>query len=307
MIKQINPAVLPVLKDALTSAFWYKKDLRSFLSACLSGSAVIVGLDWDDYKRNNIERLINAMVSKQHLYLDQLIDLMLALSDITDPYWLKQVEDGQTKYGYAVEVLGRLRASTGPYRKLRTQQEEADRQSRHRIAESAARRAVEKELESLRTLLQEITKQPPHERGYSLERLLNQLFQVLDISSRPPFRTFGEQIDGAFSLGSQEFLVETKWTQKKIGLAELDAFSGKISRKLDNTLGLFISINGFEESAIQSYCQRRSTIILMDGADLYAVLESRLELSALLDRKRRHAAQTGAVFLPASEILLDSS
>jgi len=304
--KKINPAVLPVLKDSLTRAFWYKKDLRGFLSACLAGSEVIGHLDWNDYKRNIIERLIDAMVASQHRYLDQLINLMLSLADITDPYWLKRVEDGQTKYDEAVQSLRRLRAQTEPYRKLRTQQDEADRQARLKSAETAARRAVEKEIEGLRTLLQSITMQPPQERGYSLERLLNQLFQVLDITSRQPFRTHGEQIDGAFSLDRQEFLVEAKWTNAKIGLSDLDTFSGKIGRKLDNTLGLFISMNGFEETAVQSYSQRRSTIILMDGADLYAVLEGRIELPDLLDRKRRHAAQTGVVFLPVSEILVSS-
>ncbi|MBA2520958.1 MAG: restriction endonuclease, partial [Chloroflexia bacterium] len=168
---------------------------------------------------------------------------------------------------------------------------------------AAARRAIERELEDLKGLLLDFTTQPVQERGYSLERLLNQLFQVFDITSRPSFRTVGEQIDGAFTLNQHDFLVEAKWTTDKVGLADLDAFSGKVGRKLDNTLGLLISMNGFQDTAVSSYSQKRSTIILMDGADLYAVLDGRIELQELIQRKRRHAAQTGNVLFPVSNML----
>lgn len=41
----------------------------------------------------------------------------------------------------------------------------------------------------------------------------------------------------------------------------------------------------------------RSLIILMDGLDLMAILEGRIGLLDLLRRKRRHAAQTGEIFI----------
>jgi hypothetical protein len=36
----------------------------------------------------------------------------------------------------------------------------------------------------------------------------------------------------------------------------------------------------------------------MDGADLMAVLEERIDFVTLLLRKNRHAAQTGEIYLP---------
>jgi hypothetical protein len=83
----------------------------------------------------------------------------------------------------------------------------------------------------------------------------------------------------------------------------LDAFSGKIGRKLDNTLGLFLSINGFSDDAVKLYSSGRSSILLMDGMDLLAVLENHIDIVSLIIRKRRHASQTGNIFLPVSKIL----
>jgi len=47
-------------------------------------------------------------------------------------------------------------------------------------------------------------------------------------------------------------------------------------------------------------------MILMDGSDLMAVLEGRIDLLQLLLRKRRYAAQTGNIFLGIHEIMKES-
>jgi hypothetical protein len=44
-------------------------------------------------------------------------------------------------------------------------------------------------------------------------------------------------------------------------------------------------------------------MILMDGSDLMAVLEGRIDLLQLLLRKRREASQTGTIYLRIHEIL----
>jgi hypothetical protein len=72
---------------------------------------------------------------------------------------------------------------------------------------------------------------------------------------------------------------------------------------LDNTLGLFLSMNGFQPNAVDLHSQGRPVMILMDGADLNAVLEDRIALPELLTRKRQHAARTGEILLGASAIL----
>lgn len=44
-------------------------------------------------------------------------------------------------------------------------------------------------------------------------------------------------------------------------------------------------------------------MFLMDGADLMAVLDQRIELPELLRRKRREASQTGNIYLRVQDIL----
>lgn len=103
-------------------------------------------------------------------------------------------------------------------------------------------------------------------RGYGLERLLRDLFALWDLDPRAAFRTAGEQVDGAFSFEGVDYLLEARWREAPADLADLDAFEGKVTRKLDNTLGLFISINGYSEAA-RTRSGARPQIILMDGED----------------------------------------
>jgi len=44
-------------------------------------------------------------------------------------------------------------------------------------------------------------------------------------------------------------------------------------------------------------------MILMDGSDLMAVLEGRIDFVQLLLRKRREASQTGNIYIKINEIL----
>lgn len=83
--------------------------------------------------------------------------------------------------------------------------------------------------------------------------------------------------------------------------ATLDVFSANVHRRGENTLGLFISINGFEPTAVEIHSGNRSPIVLMDGTDLYAVRDNRIDLRVLLRRKRRETSMTGRVLLTAGK------
>ena len=148
-----------------------------------------------------------------------------------------------------------------------------------------------------------MTSQDPRARGYALETLLRDLFALFDLDPRAAFRIEGEQIDGAFALDSNNFLLEAKWHAVPTPRKDLDAFAAKIADKIENTLGLFISITGFEPTAVTKHSGKGSAMILMDGSDLYAVLEGRVDLVELLRRKYRHAAQTGDIMLSVAAVL----
>ncbi|MFB4309634.1 restriction endonuclease [Actinomadura sp. GTD37] len=300
--KRVSPAILHPLKEALTLAYWYKSDLRAFLTSCLGRGELVAQLDWTNYKRPIVAQLVDSLAANQHRYFDELLTLILATADITDPRHLKRLDDGESKYRNAVEALDTLRSQVEPYRRLRSEEQEAERRREATRIEAEMQRAMSEKLEELKKLFHEIVAMPPQPRGYALEKFLNGLFALYDIDAKAPFRIVGEQIDGAFTFEG-EFLLEAKWKDERTPVADLDSFGGKVSRKLDNTLGLFISMNGFQDSAIEVHSRGRPTMILMDGADLNAVMDGRIELPELLRRKRQHAARTGEVFIGAYRLL----
>lgn len=86
------------------------------------------------------------------------------------------------------------------------------------------------------------------------------------------------------------------------GELRLNHFRAKVESKAANTLGLCISISGFTPAAIAKQSER-SPLLLMDGADLHAVLDRRISLTEVLERKRRYAVETGAPMYPVAAML----
>ena len=127
-------------------------------------------------------------------------------------------------------------------------------------------------------------------RGLQFEELINGLFAASDVEVEKKFyRNSGaEQIDGAFQLDSWHYLVECKWTTAVTSGAELDRLSGNLSRSGSQTMGLFISVNGWSQHVVPTLKQNPDkNIMLMKGEDVRAVLESRISLISLLRNKRR--------------------
>jgi hypothetical protein len=126
---------------------------------------------------------------------------------------------------------------------------------------------------------------------------------LFDLDPKASFKIEGEQIDGAFTFESADYLFEAKWQNELVRANALDSLSSKVQRKLDNTLGLFLSINGFSPDGITAHSFGRKVVLLMDGSDVMAVLDGRIDLPELLRRKRRHAAQTGEIYFRYQDML----
>ena len=52
------------LKEALTNLYWYKSDLRSFLTSTLGNTSLLGTLNWEDYKRNIVSSLVDYMAKR---------------------------------------------------------------------------------------------------------------------------------------------------------------------------------------------------------------------------------------------------
>jgi len=148
------------------------------------------------------------------------------------------------------------------------------------------------------------TSSDAQKRGYGLEKLLNELFTLFDLDPKASFKITGEQIDGAFTFKDDDFLLEAKWQKQLIVTSDLYSFAGKVNGKRKNTLGLYVSMDGFSTECLQTTSSDLRSLILMDGMDLNAILTDRITLDDLLYRKRRHASETGNIYLNVNKILV---
>jgi len=133
--------------------------------------------------------------------------------------------------------------------------------------------------------------------GYSLEDLLVQLFALSDIDYRRSYRTPTQQIDGQFTFGGFQYLVEAKWRKDRPTEQEIGGFKHKVDGKLESTRGFFISIPGFRPEVIDRFNGCGSNIILLEGAHLTQVLEGRIDLRDLLAFAIEKAAQEGVAYV----------
>ncbi len=153
-----------------------------------------------------------------------------------------------------------------------------------------------------------ISAQDKRQRGFLLEDLLERAFSLYSIQTQKSFKRHegGEQIDGAFKLESWYYLVECKWTEKLTDIRQLDSLYGKVGRSGKQTLGLFLSINGWSKNVTPLLKQNHEkSIILMDGYDLRCVLveHNSLSLKNLLLKKLECLNFEGEPFFSAANLI----
>lgn len=306
--KKIAPAALLALKEALTYSYWYKSDLKSFLMLTITDPAILVRLNWQDYKRNIVGTLVDFLGRNEDTYQQQLLRLMTETASIVDFSHLARLDDGKTKVQQATAAVKALRQQIKGHIDLVEQQKQIER---HRAEAHERMMQIQSVKDMLRELTQDyialLSSNESQKRGFKLEKILRSLFEMFDLDPKASFRITGEQIDGAFTFEATEYLLEAKWQQNLITAADLDVLAGRLSRKLENTLGLYLSINGYSPCGVEAHSSGRRLLILMDGSDLMAVLEGRIDLIQLLVRKRREASQTGNIYLKINDILTGSS
>ncbi|WP_369546984.1 hypothetical protein [Bacillus velezensis] len=146
----------------------------------------------------------------------------------------------------------------------------------------------------------------PQKKGYLLEELTNLLFQIYDIALIESFRrnSGGEQIDGAFKLDGWHYIVEMKWTKQLTDMSQLDSLHGKLSRSGKQTMGVFISINGWSPNVVPLMKQNpHKSIFLMDGFDLRMVLNCEIDLIDLLQKKIAHFNLMAEPYIGANSLI----
>jgi hypothetical protein len=297
--KKISPQAIMALKEALSVIFWKKDDLKDFLKLSLDKSTIINTINWDGTKRETVKELVERMTSRLDLYENDLMNLLLAVTDITEFPQLVFWDDDGTKRKKAKLAVENLRKYTIGFIQLTKEQEEARKHKVEIEKKIAKNKSLEDELNVLRDKFNKIAiNRNLQQRGFELEKFLNELFQLYELDPKESFKNYGEQIDGAFTFDGTDYLLEAKWKQQ-VDRGELASFCYKVESKLKIAMGLMVTMEGLTPQAI---APEFKSIIIMDGSDINAIVENRVSLPDLLYKKRRKANESGNIYVPYNEL-----
>lgn len=110
----IAPAAIVALREALALAYWYKSDLRSFLTSAIQDPTLLARVDWSDYKRNIVRTIVDFMARDQDRYQADLLRLMIEIARMEDFSHLARLEDGREKAERAREAVAALPRARRP-------------------------------------------------------------------------------------------------------------------------------------------------------------------------------------------------
>ncbi|MEU4098642.1 restriction endonuclease [Streptomyces sp. NPDC026673] len=144
-----------------------------------------------------------------------------------------------------------------------------------------------------------------HQRGYQLEKLLEQLFRRAHFRvDRNASVAKPRQTDLVARYGDTWYLIEAKWHS---GEADVDVFDSVRSR-MDRAaspavIGVIISVNGFTDSAVEDLRVRRDRgpILLLGEEELTQALSTPRSLAGLLQTKREELITHGRVHLATAQ------
>ncbi|MGE6454710.1 hypothetical protein ACQKC5_20235 [Shewanella baltica] len=254
MAKQISPAGIMALKEALCSVYWYKSELRGFLQLCLSNPSILNKFNWENYKRQIASDIIAYLVVNQSSHLGDLTKICYEICKINDFSHLKSLDDGPQKVEKARSSVNQLKQLVEPHQEIKKEHDEIKRRQEQAAIKLKANVAVRQKLEQIKNRYMSLVGTDNAQvRGFELEKIMYELFELFDLDPKASFKNLGEQLDGAFSLDGTEYLFEAKWQKSLVNKADLAVFSDKVKTKLENTLGIFLSINGFSQDGVAAH------------------------------------------------------
>jgi hypothetical protein len=243
---------------------------------------VQASLQYRNVKRNPLRR---DEISRLN---EILVQLKIKIPDLHDEAFLSALASSTSAAsGQAVEA---------------TANEPTDDQAGRNLAEQ--RLTVQKALEELHDRFLRLHSNPDRQSaGYALEKLLNDLFRLFDLSPKESFRVVGEQIDGSFYFEKEVYLLEARWTKDQIQPKDLYVFGAKVAGKSQFTRGVFVAINGYSADSSEAITKGKTpNFVMLDGSHLFRVLAAQIALPDVLLAVTRHLAEYGEPYLPVAAL-----
>ncbi|WP_420631333.1 restriction endonuclease [Candidatus Leptofilum sp.] len=294
------------IREAIISVFgkifWYKDPFRSFLVLDCGVPSELYDRYSDESKykiARNILSDLDRMGQEGFLIERKILTELCNLRNVPD--------DNVPDRNAGLDALRRLKKLASEQKLVaKKEQTESDLNLKAAHQRQAALETRAKKMEELRlkfAAMSTATSQSElQKRGYELEELLAQLFESHEIDYRRPYRVANEQIDGYFKYKGFDYLVEAKWRSSQPTESDLAALKRKVDKKLVSTRGWFLSMAGFRQQVVSEFTRGvASNIILMDGQDLFLILEGHVTLIDAIDIKIQKAAQEGIIYFPLAQ------
>ncbi len=306
-MRKISTTAYQALREALPVITWHKRLFETLLRTALRDSPdLLAGLNFQEPKRVVSDQLVDRLVARESKNQDVTLDLMLeiaAMTSFSNLEQLKDADDRKLRLSEARAAVARLKALTTEFSDQVAEREKSQaKREANRLGAEATRRFSD-EIDNLKSAFMTLQSTADvHARGYAFEKLLAKLFRLFDMEPRLAYSLEREQIDGALTFDTDDYVVEARWRRELVDRGDADIFTAKVRRKGKNAIGLFVSVNGFTQPALDQYSEG-TTFLTLDGSDLFLILDQRLRLDDVLKTKRRHANETGSCHLPAQSML----
>jgi hypothetical protein len=303
--QRIAPGAYNGLVEALAVVFWNLRPFEQFLRVALRDHPELLsGLTFGGLKRQVASDLVSRLAENEGRYQDVTLELMLEVAAMDDFPNLRAQQDRESLVVKAVAAVAELRKWTARYGDLVEARERLQADAEAERARTDRYRSAARVLQELEGQFLAMHGESDHsKRGRTFQGLLNELFYLFDLNPRKSFVIQDEEIDGAFTFSTDDYLLEAKWEATSASREVVDVLAQKVQRKGKNTLGLFVSISGFSEPAVRAHSNVGTSLIFMDGPDLVGVLQGVMPLTDVLEAKRRHLSETGLPLLNLREML----
>ena len=262
--RKLSEPAWQALAEALRTYHWFKSDFQTLVRARFAEAPdALAAVNFDGTKRTATGELVLALRLKEHKHQPLVIDALVALGEV-DPEFphLARLDDGPARVAEAKAAYDAVRTVIDQYSELAASREAVRREVEETLAEASARRLHNSRLNQLHGQFLEMhrSSDEPQKRGIAFERFLNALFELWDLNPRAAYSIEHEQVDGAFTFRTDDYILEARWWAEQLQPKDLNDFRVKVDGKARNTLGLYVSISGFTEGAIAKALARSNSI-----------------------------------------------
>lgn len=215
-VKKLSEPAWMALEEALCTYHWYKRPFETLVRSLFAQAPdALAPVNFGETKRIATDQLVRALRRNEHRYQQVVIEALIALSDF-DPKFphLARIQDRPALVDEAKAVRRAVRLVIEQYSELAASKEVLRHEAEKRAEREAALRQHESQLGQLHDqfLLMQRSSDEPQKRGYEFEGFLNTLFELWDLDPRASYRIEHEQIDGAFTFRTDDYILEARWS-----------------------------------------------------------------------------------------------